>query len=125
MLPLFFSNKLAISYGRIIHNLYNAAGDDTDVLKLVKIYPIDEEVKEICMNYSEIYFFEESSRSGGIGERLLAELYPKGSKGKFVITAVDGFVKQASVSSCMEKYGLSENGMRKILEKAGSESRAT
>ena len=119
------SNKLAISYGRIIHNLYNAAGSDTDVLKLVKIYPIDEEVKAICMNYSEIYFFEESSRSGGIGERLLAGLYQKGYKGKFVITAVDGFVKQADLSSCMEKYGLSENGMRKFLEKVGSEKRAT
>lgn len=119
------SKKLAISYGRIIHNLYSVAGDDTDVLKLVKIYPIDEEVKELCMNYSEIYFFEESSRSGGIGERLLSELYQRGYNGKFIITAVDGFVKQASVSSCMEKYGLSENAMRKILEKAGSENRAT
>lgn len=117
------SSRLAISYGRIIHNLYSAAGDDTDVLKLVKIYPIDEEVKELCMNYSEIYFFEESCEAGGIGERLLTELYKKGYKSKFVITAVNGFVKQASVSRCMEKYSLSESGMRKILKNAGSENR--
>lgn len=115
------SKILAVSYGRIIHNLYSAAGEDTDVLKLVKIYPIDDEVKEICMNYSEIYFFEESSRTGGIGDRLLTELYQKGYKGKFVINAVEGFVKQASVSSCMKKYRLNENGMREILENGRSE----
>ncbi|MCM1382149.1 MAG: hypothetical protein NC192_09435, partial [Muribaculaceae bacterium] len=117
--------RLAVAYGRIVHNLYRAAEGDIDVLKLVKIYPIEDEVKEICMGYSEIYFFEESSRAGGVGEKLLAELYGIGYKGKFVITAADGFVKQASVQSCMEKYGMSENAMRKILENAGSEVRET
>lgn len=106
-------SRLAVSYGRIIHNLYAAA--ECDVLKLVRIYPIDKQVIEICMKYDEIYFFEESSRRGGLGECLLAELFENGYRGKFVITAVDGFVKQASMESCFEKYGLSENGMRKIL----------
>ncbi len=110
------SNMLAVSYGRIIHNLYAAA--DCDVLKLVKIYPIDRQVIEICLRYDEIYFFEESSRRGGLGELLLAELFENGYRGRFEITAVDGFVKQATVESCFEKYGLSENGMRKVLNKS-------
>lgn len=116
------SRRLAIAYGRIVHNLYSAADGSFDILKLVKLYPIDEEVKELCMGYSEICFFEESSRSGGLGERLLAELYALGYRGSFVITAVDGFVRQASASRCMEKYGLDEAAMRKIM---GSESRET
>lgn len=106
--------KLAIGYGRIIHSLYRAA--DCDVLKLVKLYPIDRQVIEICMKYGEIFFFEESSRRGGLGELLLTELYKNGYRGKFRITAPDGFVKQASVQSCLDRYGLSEAKMKKILE---------
>ncbi len=106
--------RLAISYGRIVHNLYAAAGD-CDVLKLVKIFPVDEEVLDICMDYSEIYFFEESIKTGGAAEMLLAELYEKGYRGKFVIKAVDGFVKQAPVENCMKKYGFDKDSMCELL----------
>ena len=106
------SKRLAVSYGRIVHNLYDL--ENCDVLKLVKIWPLEQEVINLCMNYSEIYFFEEGSRFGGAAEKLLAKLYENGYSGKYVITAVDGFVKQASVSSCIEKYGLSRE---KIQEK--------
>lgn len=105
--------RLAAGYGRIIHNLYAAA--DCDVLKLVRIYPIDKRVVELCMKYEEIFFFEESSRRGGLGELLMTELFKNGYRGKVVITAVDGFVKQAAVESCFEKYGLSVDRMRKTL----------
>ncbi|MCH5348890.1 MAG: 1-deoxy-D-xylulose-5-phosphate synthase, partial [Oscillospiraceae bacterium] len=115
------SDRLAIAYGRIVHNLYSAVDtDDTDILKLVKVFPIDEAVIELCMDYSGIYFFEESSRTGGIGEHLMMRLYEKGYRGSFVITGVNGFVKQASVQRCMEKYFLDEESMKYILQ-SGSE----
>ena len=114
-------NRLAIAYGRIVHSLYNAA-EDCDILKLVKIFPVDEEVLEICMGYQEIYFFEEGSKTGGAAERLLSLLYEKGYRGNYVIKAVDGFARQASVSSCMKKYGLDSGGMREILEPDRSEN---
>lgn len=115
-------SRLVIAYGRAVHNLYSAASgsSDTDILKLVRIFPIDEAVMELCMDYSEIYFFEEGSRAGGAGEKLLARLYEKGYRGGFVITAVNGFVRQASVSSCMDMYCLSEAGIKSILQ-GGSE----
>ena len=116
--------RLAIAYGRIIHNLYSAA-EDCDVLKLVKIFPVDDEVIEICMEYPEIYFFEESIRSGGAAENLLSRLYAKGYRGNFVINAVDGFVKQAAVSSCMQRFGLDADGMRRTLGTERSESLET
>ena len=72
------------------------------------------------MDYDEIFFFEESSKSGGIGEKLLNMLYSNGYKGKFVITAVDGFVKQSSVESCFKKYNLDSEGMRKIIDMSES-----
>ena len=118
------SKRLAISYGRTVHNLYSAAGDSTDILKLVKIFPIEDEIIKLCMEYSEIYFFEESSRTGGIGEHLTARLYENGYKGSIVTYGVKGFVKQASVQRCMEKYFLDEESMKYILQ-SGSEIVAT
>ncbi len=115
------SRKLAISYGRIVHNLYN--NDICDILKLVKIFPIEKEIITICMSYDEIFFFEEGSKSGGIGEKLLNILYSNGYRGNIVITAVDGFVKQCSVERCMEKYQLDSEGMRKIINKSESVNR--
>ncbi|MDE6762459.1 MAG: 1-deoxy-D-xylulose-5-phosphate synthase [Oscillospiraceae bacterium] len=116
------SRKLTISYGRIVHNLYAAAeSTECDVMKLVKIYPIDKQIIELCMNYDEIYFFEEGSRHGGAAEHLLTELYGNGYRGKFVITAVDGFAKQASLSECLDKYSLSEAKMIKILNNCAEE----
>ena len=109
-------SRLAVSYGRIIHSLYSAAESaDCDVMKLVRIFPVDRQVVEICMNYDEIYFFEEGSRRGGAAEYLMTELYRNGYRGNFSITAADGFAKQASLSECLEEYGLSENKMKKIL----------
>lgn len=115
------NTRLAVAYGRIVHNLYNAVGNDIDVLKLVKIFPITDEIIDICKKYSEIYFFEEGSEIGGIGEHLSAALYGSGYKGRFVITAVKGFAGQASIQRSMEKYRLDEDGMRTILY-GGSEA---
>lgn len=112
------TKKLAISYGRIVHNLYSI--DNCDVLKLVKIFPLEYEIFNICMDYDEIFFFEEGSKSGGIGEKLLNMLYSNGYKGKFVITAVEGFVKQSSVESCFKKYNLDSEGMKKIIDMSES-----
>lgn len=107
------SKKLAIAYGRIIHNLYS--NNSCDILKLVKIHPIENEIIAVCMNYEEILFFEEGSKSGGVGEKLLGMLYSNGYKGKMTITAVEGFVPQSSIERCMEKYSLDSNGMHKII----------
>lgn len=117
------SRQLAVSCGRIVHELYAAAESvKCDVMKLVKIYPIDKQVIELCMNYDEIYFFEECSRRGGAAEHLLTELYKNGYRGKFSITAVDGFVKQASLSECLDEYGLSKAKMIKILNNCAEDS---
>ena len=45
-------------------------------------------------------------KSGGIAEHLLSAVCAEGFRGMYSITAVEGFVKQASVNSQMKKYGL-------------------
>ena len=110
--------RLAISYGRAVHNLYNI--NDCDVLKLVKIWPIEKEILDLCNAYKEIYFFEEGLKSEGIGEKLMNKLYSNNYKGKFVITAPNEFVKQSTIERCFEKYNLDEKGIRKIINMSES-----
>ena len=89
--------------------------DNCDILKLVKIFPIENEIVDVCMSYDEIFFFEEGSKSGGIGEKLLSALHTNGYKGSFTITAAETFVKQSSVERSMESFSLDSEGMKKII----------
>jgi hypothetical protein len=56
-------------------------------------------------------------KSGGIGEHIAAELLSRGYSGKFGITAVTGFVAQASVSSQLKQYSLDTDGVKKVMSK--------
>ncbi len=107
------SDTLLVSYGRVAVNTRRAASVleneyeiSCDVLKLNKIWPLSDEMTEELSKYSRVYFFEEGMKHGGIAEHLLAAAAEKGFRGSFSITAVEGFVKQASVNSQMKKYGL-------------------
>jgi len=105
--------KLIITYGRVFAEAVKAKEikNDLSILKLNKIYPIDKEITKIIKDYDEVYFFEESTKSGGIAEHLSALLSECGYGGKYVINAVEnGFVPAMSIKSALGKYGfLCEN----------------
>ena len=71
------------------------------------------------MKYSEIYFYEESVRSGSIGQSFADVLFEKGYTGKYEHIAVDdAFVPHASVKSLLKKYKLdTESIVEKFSEK--------
>ena len=107
------AQALLISYGRIFDELYKAsdilkkdAGISCDILKLTKIFPIDNQCINIACKYKNIFFFEECIKSGGIAEHFLSCLMENGFSGRYNIVAVEGYVKQASVKSQLHKYGL-------------------
>ncbi|MGN0666333.1 MAG: 1-deoxy-D-xylulose-5-phosphate synthase, partial [Huintestinicola sp.] len=63
------ANTLAIGYGRTGISLVRAVenmDNKSDILKLVKIFPIESAVLDICRKYDNILFFEEASVTGGI-----------------------------------------------------------
>lgn len=112
------SKCLSISFGRIIHQLYKAAENaDTDVLKLVKIYPIEDEIINICMGYDRVIIFEESSERNGIGSLIAAKLLENEYCGEVEAVAIDGFVAQSEVSSALKKYGLDAKSMADKINK--------
>ena len=115
------SDVLIVTYGRPFGPACGALGIlkengiSAGILKLNRIRPIDGGAIDIALNAKKIFFFEEGVRSGGIGEKLAATLLQSGYRGDYSLTAIeDCFVKQASVPSLLEKYGLSRE---KIAEK--------
>ena len=114
-----------VTYGRLFSETAKAVRElekrniKAKVLKLNRIKPIDTEAIDRTLNSKYIFFFEEGVRSGGIAEKLAAELLQRGYKGGYDITAVeDCFVKQAKVPELIKDYGFdSESMVDKIVKK--------
>ena len=114
-----------VTYGRLFSETAKAVRElekrniKAKVLKLNRIKPIDTEAIDRTLNSKYIFFFEEGVRSGGIAEKLAAELLQRGYKGGYDITAVeDCFVKQAMVPEIIKDYGFdSESMVDKIVKK--------
>lgn len=119
------NNILFVTYGRISINVLNAVNElkkhdiNASVLILHKIKPINNDVVSIAMNYKSVYFYEESVKSGSIGESFADLLLAIGFKNNYSHIAVkDEFVPHASVDSLMKKYGLdTESIVKNIMEK--------
>lgn len=107
------SDILAVSFGREINCVYEAAQNiKVDILKLVKIFPISDEVISICMRYKRIYVFEESSESCGIGSLISSSLAKLRYTGIIDVTALNGFIAQSDIPSCLKKYGLDSGSIK-------------
>ncbi len=122
------SDILAVTYGRISAGLIRACDKlkndkniKCDIMKLVKIFPIDEAYVNAALKYKKIVFFEEGMKNGGIAEYFLSLLIEKGFKGRYCISALEKFVKQASVKNQLAQNGLYADGMYKKISDIYSE----
>ncbi len=113
------SNILLVSYGRISHNIINI--ENSDSLVLNHIFPIDERIIEILLQYDRILFFEEGIKNGGIGQKIMCEAYDCGFRGNFDIIAVDNeFVKASDVENQLIKYGLDR---KSVIDRVNNENK--
>lgn len=107
------SDTLIISYGRIFNEAYKAQsllladGINCDLLKMTKIFPISNKLINEIKMYKRVVFFEESTNNGSISEKTGCMLMESGYKGDYSRISAKGFIKQSSVKSALEKYGLS------------------
>ncbi len=107
-------DKCIVTYGKEFSECYSALQslDDTFIVKLNKIKPINAKVVEVVKNASKVYFFEEGIEAGGVGQTFAAMLEEHNINVNFRHIAVcDGFVKQASVESQLKKYKLDRNSI--------------
>ena len=117
-----------VTYGRVFGEACRAleilknSGIKVCILKLNRIRPIPEEALDFALGAENIFFFEEGVKSGGIGEKLAAELLENGYKGRYSLTAVnDEFVKQATIGELYDKYGLSAEKIAQKIKAGFSE----
>ncbi len=115
---------LLITYGRISDevlkavNILKEKNVSVSVLILNKIKPIEAFAVKIANGYSNVLFYEEAVKSGGIGQSFADMLFDINYKGNYKHIAVnDEFVPHASVTSLIKKYHLdSESIVNQILE---------
>ncbi len=114
------SRTVVITYGRLFSNVLQAARTVQDtapvsVIKLTQIHPIPQEVVKLASAYRRIVFFEEGSRSGGIGQQLGAMLMESGYRGDYEVHAIDRFIPTCSVEDGLRACGLDADSMVKVL----------
>lgn len=123
------SDILIITYGRIFSNACLAKEKillennlRIDILKLNVIKPIDENIVKLAFDYKYIFFFEESSKLGGVGEVVGSMLAENGFKNKYKHFGVrEEFVKYSDTNSQMKEYFLDADSMtEKILSETGN-----
>ena len=124
----YFENSgdiLLITYGRITANILNAVeilkekGFSVSVIILNKIKPINPEIIAIAKKYNKIFFYEESVKSGSIGESFADDLLKSDFNKQYIHIAVDDeFIPHASVQALMKKYKLDTDSIvDSIMEK--------
>lgn len=106
------SDVLIISYGRMFNEAYKAqsllSADniDCDLLKLTKIFPVADSIIHEMMKYRCIVFFEETAENGSISEKIGDLLMESHYSGNYSRVSAGGFIKQSSVKSALDKFGL-------------------
>ncbi len=106
--------RVIVTYGRLFSEASEAKekNRDINIIKLNRIYPLDPKILDLLGAYTHIEFFEETVKSGGIGEHLAGMLLEKGYKGSFTHHAVNGeFVPQAETSRALSRLGLDSEAM--------------
>ncbi len=116
---------LLISYGRVYNAVYRAhctcekSGYGTSLLKLTRIYPIENTVIEIAKKHRTVIFFEEGMGNGGIAMILGTLLAEHDFRGKYIRVAAEGFQKHAAIPSILEKLQLSEQAVCRYIYEYG------
>ncbi|MDE6723631.1 MAG: 1-deoxy-D-xylulose-5-phosphate synthase, partial [Eubacterium sp.] len=112
-----------ITYGVEFSECYSAflELENTFIIKLNKIKPIDNGVLNLINSDKNVFFFEESIKSGSIGEALAAMLEENGIFAAYHHICVhDEFVKQASVESQIKAYNLDKNSVISIVKEVSN-----
>ena len=125
--PVYFGGDcpglLIITYGRETEQAVIAAEklgrDKVAVLKLTKVWPLEEKAIALAHAHPAVLFAEESAKIGGIGEHFIARLATEGYKGKLAHKAVEGFVPQGSVGEQMKMTGLDGQSLADFAVEAG------
>lgn len=107
---------LIVTYGRLYNNVLSACEIlknrhiECDTLKLIKIFPMEEEIIDIISSYKLVFFFEESYYHGSISEKYAAVC------SNIAPVAIDYFVKHGNVNDLLDELNLSADKIADQIE---------
>lgn len=110
------SDTLIITYGRLYDNVLTASqilaekGIVCDLLKPVRIFPIEDEIFDIIKGYKNVFFFEEAYRYGSVSEKY------KAVRSDINAYAINGFVKHGEQDALLDELGLSAEKIAETVE---------
>ena len=113
-------NSLILTYGRMFDNVSAAVGKlgkdglKCDVLKLVKIFPIEDEIVKIIKEYDKVYFFEEAYKFGSLSEKMAAEC------GNIEAFAIGDYVHHGETADLLDELGLSAEKIYRVMKERSS-----
>ncbi len=119
------ADMLLVSYGRVYNALYQASitcaasGYHTGLLKLTRIFPLEQAIIAIAKQYKTVIFFEEGMGNGGISTLFGSMLAESGYTGSYIRISSDEFIKHASIPSILEKLNLSEHAICRYIYEYG------
>lgn len=111
------ADTLIITYGRLMGYALRAVrrlkeqGCSVALLKLLRLYPLDDGVLPVISPMKRVLFFEEGCRTGGIGEQLGSRLLEYGFGGEYRLYTVDQPIPCCSLNDGLKMTGLDEEGM--------------
>lgn len=111
------ADTLVITYGRVYGNVLAAAqrlaqdGKPLSVLKLNRIFPLEDTVFDIAKRYARVIFVEEGAKRGGIGEYTAVKLLERGFCGKYIIRAIEQNLPPCTLEEGMRMTGLDADSL--------------
>ena len=108
------SENCIITYGREFSECYAAYKelDNTFIIKLNKIKPVEKSILTLLADAKNVYFYEESIKTGSVGEIVAAMLKENNIDVHFKHIAIeDEFVKQATIESQIKTYKLDRDSI--------------
>ncbi len=81
------------------------------LLKLNRIHPVEENVIAKMAEYDCVLFFEEVSRTGGVGEAIGNRLSQAGYKGHYAVKAIDTLLGACTTEQGLRTVGLDAEGI--------------
>ncbi len=105
------AKRVIVTYGRmskIASKALKQLPSDTGIVRLVKIFPLDNEYISGLLSGKElVYTLEEIYKNGCVGEKIAAML--AGTSTKVKIKAIDSFVPHGTLSELYAHLGLTPN----------------
>lgn len=90
---------------------------DTFIIKLNAIKPVNNDAVKAALDCTEVFFFEEGQRFGGIGETFGDKLFKFSFTGKYRNVAIEGeFPPQNTVKGLMKHYSLDAEGIYNTIK---------